>query len=146
LYELVAEERGDRLAVDVEPGLTVRADAGRLRQALANLVDNALKYGGHGIGDQGITVTLRARGNEGEVCLVVEDEGPGIPAEDLPRIFDRLYRGDRSRHERGLGLGLGFVRAIAEAHGGSVEVESTPGRGSVFTLRLPRRAHPPSAA
>jgi len=138
LYELVAEEREARVDVEVEKGLHMRADAGRLRQALANLLDNAIKYGGHGV-----HVTLRAQGDDDEIRLEVRDDGPGIPPEDLPRIFDRLYRGDRSRHERGLGLGLGFVKAIAEAHGGTVDVESAPGPGSVFTLRLP--LHPASS-
>jgi len=67
----------------------------------------------------------------------VRDTGPGIPADELPRIFDRLFRGDTSRTERGLGLGLSLVKAIVEAHGGSVEVSSEPGRGSTFTVTLP---------
>ena len=70
--------------------------------------------------------------------LRVRDTGPGIPADELPRIFDRLFRGDTSRTERGLGLGLSLVKAVVEAHGGTVGVESEPGRGSVFTVRLPR--------
>jgi signal transduction histidine kinase len=67
----------------------------------------------------------------------VRDTGAGIPAHDLPRVFDRLYRGDQSRATRGLGLGLSLVRAYIEAHGGTVEVESSPGHGSIFTIRLP---------
>jgi len=67
----------------------------------------------------------------------VADQGPGIPAMDLPHIWDRLYRGDASRHEKGLGLGLSLVRAVALAHGGNAAVDSKPGEGSVFTLRIP---------
>ena len=72
----------------------------------------------------------------------MRDTGRGIAAEDLPRIWDRLYRGDRSRSERGLGLGLSLVRAIVQAHGGEVEVESTLGDGSTFTVRLPLQRQP----
>ena len=67
----------------------------------------------------------------------VRDTGSGIPGDELPRIFDRLFRGDTSRAERGLGLGLSLVKAVVEAHGGTVSAESEPGRGSVFTVRLP---------
>ena len=69
--------------------------------------------------------------------LQVRDTGVGIPADELPRIFDRLFRGDTSRTERGLGLGLSLVKAIVEAHGGTVEVSSEPGRGSTFSVSLP---------
>ncbi len=65
------------------------------------------------------------------------DTGPGIPSDELPRIWDRLFRGDTSRAERGLGLGLSLVKAVVEAHGGSVAVQSEPGQGSAFTVSLP---------
>jgi signal transduction histidine kinase len=71
------------------------------------------------------------------VVVQVKDTGAGIPPEELPRIWDRLYRGDKSRSTRGLGLGLSLVRAIVQAHGGDVRVESAPGEGSTFVLRLP---------
>ena len=103
-----------------------------MRQVLANLLDNALKYA-----RKGGTVRLRARADGETALLEVEDDGAGIPPEDLPRVFDRLYRGDRSRSERGLGLGLALVKAIVTAHGGSVAVESEPGRGARFTVRVP---------
>jgi signal transduction histidine kinase len=77
-------------------------------------------------------------GREGDAVVVkVKDTGAGIPAEELPRIWERLYRGDKSRSTRGLGLGLSLVKAIVQAHGGEVSVESQPGVGSMFVLRLP---------
>ena len=133
LYEDVAEDRGVRLEVDAPEGLVVRADRSRHRQVLANLVDNGVKYT-----QRGGTVHLRARDAEGAVAIEVADDGPGIAAEDLPRIWDRLYRGDRSRSERGLGLGLSLVRAIVEAHEGRAEVFSSPGQGATFRITLPR--------
>ena len=132
LYEGVAEEKGVDLVAAAPAGLRVTADRVRLRQALANLVDNAVKYtpeGGH--------VRLSARAEGDRVVLECADDGPGIPPEDRPRIWDRLYRGDQSRSEKGLGLGLSLVRAIAHAHGGDVTVEPAPGGGSVFRLSLP---------
>ncbi|MFV1996003.1 MAG: sensor histidine kinase [Verrucomicrobiales bacterium] len=132
LYELIAEEGGIRVEVELPETLEVSGDFSRLQQAMANLLDNALKYSERG-GRVEVTAAREAR----EVVLRIADEGPGIAQQDLPRIWDRLYRGDRSRTKRGLGLGLSFVRAIAEAHGGSVEVASEEGKGSTFTLRLP---------
>jgi signal transduction histidine kinase len=100
---------------------------------VANLVDNALKYS-----PEGTEVTLVAQpAARGGVEITVRDQGPGISPEDLPRIWDRLYRGDKSRTQRGLGLGLSFVQAIAHAHGGTATVAAAPDRGSLFTLTLP---------
>jgi signal transduction histidine kinase len=135
LYEEVAEDK--RITVSVTPGddVTVSADRDRLRQVFANLLDNALKYtpaGGQ------VTITLEKRDEGGAV--IVRDTGIGITPEDLPRIWDRLYRGDRSRAERGLGLGLSLVRAYVRAHGGQVFADSTPGQGSTFAVLLNRRA------
>lgn len=116
------------------PGLT--ADPVRLRQAIGNLVSNAVRHT-----PAGGSVTLRAYGSErGDAVLVdVTDTGTGIPAEDLVHVFDRFWRGEKSRSRRtgGSGLGLAIVRKLAEAHGGSVTAASVPGEGSVFTLRLP---------
>jgi signal transduction histidine kinase len=132
LYALVAEERGASIVTRAMAKVAVHADPTRIRQALANLVDNALKYGGKG---NTVTVSLAHEGSE--AVMTVADQGPGIAANDLPRIWERLYRGDKSRTERGLGLGLSFVRAIVEAHGGRAEVESEVGRGATFRIRLP---------
>jgi signal transduction histidine kinase len=132
LYGDVADDRGVTLDVEAPEGVTALADRNRLRQVFANLVDNAVKYT-----PAGGRVQLFARRVDGAVTLGVADTGPGISAEDLPRIWDRLYRGDRSRSERGLGLGLSLVRAVVEAHKGRVEVESSPGHGARFTVTLP---------
>ena len=131
LYEESAEEKRIQLTREVDPGLSVVADSRRLRQVLANLVDNAVKYT-----PSGGRVSVRAVRDSG-VRIDITDTGIGIAAHDLPRIWERLFRGDQSRTERGLGLGLSLVRAIVTAHGGTVEVDSEPGRGSTFTLRLP---------
>ena len=132
LYEHVAEAK--RLTVTLAPGdeLTASAARDRLRQAFANLLDNAIKYT-----SEGGRVEIAVAPNGGEAVVTFADTGQGIPPEELPRIWDRLYRGDRSRSERGLGLGLSLVKAYVEAHGGRVEASSEPGRGSVFTVRLP---------
>jgi signal transduction histidine kinase len=132
LFGDVAEEKGVTLRVEEEDAASVRADRTRVLQALVNLADNAVKYT-----PSGGEVVLAARREGAWGVVTVADDGIGIPPEDLPHVFDRLFRGDRSRSERGLGLGLSLVRAIVQAHGGEVAVESALGRGSRFTLRLP---------
>ena len=129
-----AEARGLLLTVAAPPALVIEADRDRLRQVLANLVDNAIKYT-----PEGGRINLEALdvGEFVEIC--VADTGRGIPPDDLPRIWTRSFRGDDSRSERGWGLGLSLVKAIVDAHGGSVAATSVPGRGSTFALRLPRR-------
>ena len=134
LYEDTAEDAGVSLHADVPADLTVPADRDRLRQALANLVDNAVKYT-----PRSGRIDVSAMAARDAVVIRVTDTGRGISEQDLPRIFDRLYRGDQSRATRGLGLGLSLVRASVEAQGGSVSVKSTPGNGSTFEIRLPGR-------
>ena len=132
LFGDVAEEKGVALRAEEKGALAVRADRTRVVQALANLVDNALKFT-----PAGGEVVLSARRDGATVALNVADTGIGIPPEDLPHVWERLFRGDRSRSDRGLGLGLSLVRAIAVAHAGEATVESAPRKGSTFTLRLP---------
>jgi signal transduction histidine kinase len=134
LYSIVAEERGIGLRNEVPTYLTVEADRMRLRQCLGNLVDNALKYS-----ESGSEVVLSGTSDETHIMLSVQDQGCGIAEENIERIWDRLYRGESSRATPGLGLGLSIVWAIAEAHGGTIDVQSRPGTGSTFTLRLPRK-------
>jgi signal transduction histidine kinase len=132
LYEDLAEERGVRIDVDVPSDIRVSVDRNRMRQVLANLLDNAVKYT-----PGGGRIDVAAFADDTGVRMTVADTGIGIPPEELPHIWDRLYRGDKSRAERGLGLGLSLVRAIVEAHGGRVEVSSRPGSGSRFEIHLP---------
>ena len=132
LYEDLADERGVELRTNVPSELLVDVDRNRMRQVLANLIDNAVKYT-----PAGGVVEIAARRENGDAVATIADTGVGIPAEELPRIWDRLYRGDKSRSTRGLGLGLSLVKAIVAAHGGRVDVQSRPGAGSTFELRLP---------
>jgi signal transduction histidine kinase len=132
IYEYPAEEKSMRFEVRVPEGLEVTADRIRMQQALANLVDNAVKYS-----PAGTMVAIRAEPREDGVAIYVEDQGPGIPPEDMPRIWERLFRGDRSRSERGLGLGLSLVKAIMQAHRGRAEAGNREGAGARFTLWLP---------
>ncbi len=132
LYQIVAEEKHIGVSTISPPELYVTADAARLRQVLANLLDNAVKY----TPESGrIEVMASVEGPCAKVT--VQDNGMGIPPEELPRIWDRFYRGDKSRTQRGLGLGLSLVKAIIEAHGGRVEVASQPQEGSRFVIYLP---------
>jgi len=122
-----------RTLLDAAPDdIVVTADRTRLEQVAANLIDNAVKYT-----PPGGRVDVDVLRDADAAILRVRDTGPGIPADELPRIFDRLFRGDTSRAERGLGLGLSLVKAVVEAHGGTVEVSSGVGQGSTFTVKLP---------
>jgi signal transduction histidine kinase len=137
-----AEAAGITLSVTSAPGLALIADAGRLDQVLSNLVANALRYtpAGGAITLAGEPISL-PDGRSG-ARIIVADTGAGIPAADLPFIFDRFWRGDRARGRfdgAGSGLGLAIARQLVHAHGGRIAAESTPGRGTTFTLDLPQR-------
>lgn len=132
IYEDTADDAGVELSGSAPADLIVNADRDRLRQAIANLVDNAIKYT-----PRDGRVDVSASSEPDAVMIRVSDTGPGIAEHDLPRIFDRLYRGDQSRTTRGLGLGLSLVRAYIEAQGGTVSVDSKPGHGAIFQIRLP---------
>ncbi|WUX34653.1 HAMP domain-containing histidine kinase [Streptomyces anulatus] len=137
-HQARAENAGVTLAVTATAtGRTLRADPVRLRQAVGNLVSNAVRHT-----PEGGRVTLRAYAHEegdGTVLVEVADTGSGIPPEDLPHVFDRFWRAEKSRSRRtgGSGLGLAIVRKLVEAHGGTVDATSVEGEGSTFVLRLP---------
>lgn len=131
LYEIVAEEKQITVTTEFQAPCAALVDATRMRQALANLLDNALKYT-----PAGGQVWLACAVESGRVTVRVRDNGMGIPADEQPRIWERLYRGDKSRSQRGLGLGLSLVKAIVEAHHGEVSVQSRPGAGAEFVVRL----------
>jgi signal transduction histidine kinase len=140
LYRDVAEAKGVELNVASGFSRTsdiVLGDRTRLEQVAANLIDNAIKYT-----PAGGRVDVAASRDDGHIVLRVADTGAGITPEELPRIWERLFRGDRSRTERGLGLGLSLVKAIVQAHGGQVDVKSEPGRGSTFEVHLPEPREP----
>jgi two-component system, OmpR family, phosphate regulon sensor histidine kinase PhoR len=132
---LIARARNVTLENEVPASLMAHADPERLRQVLANLVDNAIKYGR---ADGRVEIRGRAL-NPARVEISVRDDGPGIPAEAKERIFERFYRVDkaRSREQGGTGLGLAIVKNVVEAHGGGVRVESTPGERTEFFIVLP---------
>jgi two-component system, OmpR family, sensor histidine kinase CiaH len=129
-----ALEKGISLSVESNSEVRLKADQDLILQLMLNLLDNSVKYTPSG---GAIEISVRAAGGQAEVT--VSDTGPGIPPEHLPHIFDRFYRVDkaRTRAEGGAGLGLSISRWIAEAHGGTLRVESARDQGSKFTLSLP---------
>jgi signal transduction histidine kinase len=131
LYRDTAEAKGVTLVANVTTDVRVNVDRTRFEQVAANLLDNAIKYS-----PVGGRVEIAAGRDGDRAILRVSDTGLGIPADEQSRIWDRLFRGDRSRSERGLGLGLSLVKAIVEAHDGTVGVRSQPGLGSQFTVHL----------
>jgi heavy metal sensor kinase len=134
--ELLAKEKALSLHFDCREEATITGDPDRLRELLLNLVENAIRYTPR---EGRIFVTLSREG--GHARVTVADSGIGIPKEDLPKIFDRFYRSDSARevHPKGSGLGLSICRWITHAHGGTIQVDSTPGLGTLFTLRFPLR-------
>ncbi len=133
-FREIARSRGIELAIESSTERSVTADLDAIQQVLANLVDNALKYGG-----SGGQVLLGARETDGSVEFYVRDLGPGIASEHLPRLFERFYRVDkaRSRESGGTGLGLAIAKHIMLAHGGSIRAESRLGHGATFYFVLP---------
>ena len=132
MYAFVAEEKKISVDIKLPESLYVSIDSNRMGQVLSNILDNAVKFtapGGHIYID-----TFQC--NE-DVVIRVKDTGIGISQEELPIIWDRLYRGDQSSTKKGLGLGLSLVKGIVEAHNGHVEAVSEPGKGSTFIIKLP---------
>lgn len=132
MYQYVAEEKRIHVGTELPENCEASVDPDRMRQAFGNLIDNALKYTG-----EGGTVTISAGRENGHATVRFRDNGMGIPEAEQGRIWDRLYRGDKSRSQRGLGLGLSVVKAVVEAHKGTVTVNSKPGEGSEFAIVLP---------
>lgn len=136
LYFVPAEQQGIQLRVEAAETLpSILVDTDRITQVLNNLVSNALRHTHSG------EIVLGAQANAEQVYLSIRDTGSGIAAEDLPFVFDRFYRGDKSRQRRedgdSSGLGLAIAKAIVEAHGGTIQVESPEGNGTTFTIALP---------
>ncbi|HEV3272370.1 MAG TPA: HAMP domain-containing sensor histidine kinase [Candidatus Methylacidiphilales bacterium] len=134
LYDDVAQEKNITLTAAIDPAGQITADRNRLQLLLSNLLDNALKYT-----PNGGRVEIAAEFLPNEVRITVKDTGIGIDPDDLPRIWDRLYRADKSRSQRGLGLGLSLVKAFVDAHDGAATVASEPGQGSLFLVTFPRK-------
>jgi len=136
MFEGVAESQGIRLQAPELAAVQVAGDENHLRQVINNLLDNAIKFT-----PAGGQVTVELSRQNGQARLRVADTGSGIPAKELPRIFERFYRGDKSRQHadghRGTGLGLAICQAIVSGHHGTINVESAPGKGSTFTVELP---------
>ena len=137
LYEALAEEQGLALDVAAEPGLMVNGNRELIGQALANLIDNAIKYGADGKGPK--RIALRAGRDEGRILLKVADHGPGIPEAERVHVLDRFVRLEKARSRPGFGLGLSLVAAVARLHGGSLALaDNAP--GLAVTMSLPGSA------
>ena len=132
LYSQVAEEKKIHIATVMPEPCQATVDSPRMRQAFANLLDNAIKYT-----PPNGSVRIETDNQPAAAIIQFHDSGIGIPAHEQDKIWQRLYRGDKSRSQRGLGLGLNLVRAFVQAHHGEVSVESREGHGSTFTVRLP---------
>jgi len=131
LYRYVAEEKSLSIHMNAAHGLSVAADPDRISQVLANLLDNAIKYT-----PAGGQISIEVYKRQGEAVIRIKDTGTGISHEELPMIWDRLYRADPNHSLKGLGLGLSQVKAIIQAHNGRVDVVSKPGKGSTFSIYL----------
>jgi heavy metal sensor kinase len=138
LLEVLAEEKGQRIEVRGDAGISVEVDSLVLRQAFINLIDNAIKYSPR---DRLIRIDV-VQDEGGDAAVDVSDQGPGIPEADRFRVFDRFYRPDeaRSREDGGAGLGLSIALWAVRAHGGRIELRSEEGKGSTFRILLPRKA------
>ena len=135
LYSILAEEEGVTIHCSMAPNLTILADRQRISQVWANLLDNAIKYNG-----SQITITTRRQGDRAEV--IIQDNGMGISETELPQVWNRLFRGDRSRSKPGLGLGLTLVRATVYNHNGTIQAKSVLNEGTSFTVDIPLVAAP----
>ncbi|NLX11737.1 MAG: PAS domain S-box protein [Chloroflexi bacterium] len=135
----LAENKQQAVTIDLAPGVSVLADGAQIQRAIKNIVHNAIKYTPNA---GAIQVSTSTTGEE--AIIAVQDTGPGIPAEDLPRVFERFFQVDRAR-SNGTGLGLAIVRHITLAHGGRAWAESAAGQGATFFVALPLSDTPPAA-
>jgi len=133
LFRPSAEDKGITLNCEAWEGLKVTGDVRMIQRALSNLLDNGVKYTPPG-GRVDVSVS---ENEQRHVLISIKDTGVGISESELPRIFERFYRGDQSRSQTGVGLGLNLARAIVRAHGGDIRVTSAPGQGSTFIVSLP---------
>jgi heavy metal sensor kinase len=131
-FQTMAQAKGISIYHAIAPGLWVQAHEDKLSRAVLNLLDNAIKYT-----PEGGSVRVSLTGADGSARLIVEDDGPGIPAEDLPHLFERFYRGSTSRQTLGSGLGLAITQAIVQAYRGTIRIESSVGAGTTVTVTLP---------
>jgi signal transduction histidine kinase len=132
LYQYTAEDKGIHFNASVQKDLFIRVDQTRMGQALANLMDNAIKYSPN---NSAVDIDAFKEGNQ--VVIRIMDRGMGIAEDELPRIYDRLFRGRQALNQKGLGLGLNLVKAIIQAHRGRLEVSSQTVKGSTFSIFLP---------
>ena len=141
LYEYVAEEKKIAVRTELPQSCEAPVDRTRMRHVFANLLDNAIKYT-----PSGGSVTISVRDEPGRAVVSFRDTGIGIPVEEQDKIWSRLYRGDKSRSQRGLGLGLSLVKAVVEAHSGKATVISQVNQGAEFTVSLPKQTQPGETA
>jgi signal transduction histidine kinase len=131
LYLVVAETKDIQIKMDIPSDITVFADPNKISQVIANLLDNAVKFT-----SQNGMIEINAHMKNNQVIMNISDNGMGIPEQDILKIWNRLFRGDQSRSQKGLGLGLSLVKAIVTAHHGDIAVSSTPGKGTNFSIIL----------
>ena len=132
IFQYSAEEKSIVLELECDDSLEIFANYHYMTRALSNLVDNAIKY----MPIEGGTVKLSAEKTVKDIILKVSDSGIGIKSDDIPRLFDRFYRADSSRSSQGNGLGLSLVKSVVQAHGGHIEVDSVPEKGTIFSIFL----------
>jgi len=144
LFEILMEEKALRFAAEGDESAEVEGDPIVLRQALVNIIHNAVKYS-----PEGGAISVRVNNGDGNrVVIEIQDHGLGIPMEDQSKVFDRFYRVDKARWREsgGAGLGLSIAKWAVEAHGGSISLDSEPNKGSTFRITLPAASRPPKSA
>ena len=132
LFQPVAEDGNIRIVEQTSSNIFMRGDLLKVQRTVSNILDNALKYT-----PAGGKVTVAVHEEGGVILISIRDTGIGIHSSDLPRVFDRFFRGDQSRSHPGSGLGLALVRRIIELHGGSINVLSRPDQGTMVRIHLP---------